>query len=94
LGTAVLEAMALGIPIASTNAGGLPELLGNGAGLLVPIRDPAALAHAVSRILDDPELASRLAARAREEVLRFSDQRMAEEVHSVYRSLAHSLESS
>lgn len=94
LGTSVLEAMALGIPIASTSAGGLPELLGKGAGLLVPPRDPAALAHAVSRILEDAELARRLVRRAQEEVLRFSDRRMAEEVRSVYRSFAHSLDGS
>jgi glycosyltransferase involved in cell wall biosynthesis len=94
LGTSVLEAMALGIPIASTSAGGLPELLGQGAGLLVPPRDPAALAEAVAHILDDAELVRRLVGRAQEEVLRFSDRRMAEEVRSVYRSFAHSLDGS
>jgi glycosyltransferase involved in cell wall biosynthesis len=94
LGTAVLDAMALGIPIASTSAGGLPELLGNEAGLLVPPRDPGALASAVARILDDPELRQRLTGRAGTEVLRFSDRRMAEEVGSVYRSFAHSLDGS
>jgi L-malate glycosyltransferase len=94
LGTSVLEAMVLGIPIASTSAGGLPELLGNGAGLVVSPRDPAALAHAIGQILDDAELARRLSARGQEEVLRFSDQRMAEEIQSVYRSVAHSLDGS
>jgi glycosyltransferase involved in cell wall biosynthesis len=94
LGTSVLEAMALGIPVASTSAGGLPELLGQGAGLLVPPRDPAALAEAVARILEDPELSRRLAGRAQEEALKFSDRRMAEEVRSVYRSFAHSLDGS
>ena len=94
LGTAVLDAMALGIPIASTDAGGLPELLGTGAGILVPQGDSAALAQAVGRILDDPDLAGRLTARAQEQVVRFSDERMAAEVESVYRSLAHSLDGS
>jgi L-malate glycosyltransferase len=94
LGTTVLEAMALGIPIASTTAGGLSEVLGNGAGLLVPPRDPAALAEAIGRILEDVELAQRLVGRAQEEVLRFTDRRMAEEVRSVYRSCAHSLDGS
>jgi L-malate glycosyltransferase len=94
LGTAVLEAMALGIPIASTSAGGLPELLGRGAGLLVPPRDPAALADAVGRILEAPELAQRLVAHAQDDVLRFTDRRMAEQVRSVYRSFSHSLDGS
>lgn len=91
LGTSVLEAMALGIPIASTSAGGLPEVLGRGAGLLVPPQDPAALSEAVARILDDPDLGRQLSERAREQVRRFSDRRMAEEIRSVYRSFAHSL---
>jgi glycosyltransferase involved in cell wall biosynthesis len=94
LGTSVLEAMALGIPIASTSAGGLAELLAKGAGLLVPPRDPGALAEAVASILEDAELGQRLVGRAQQEVQRFSDQRMAEEVRSVYRSFAHSLDGS
>lgn len=94
LGTSVLEAMALGIPIASTTAGGLPELVGEGAALLVPPGDPAALASAVAYILEDAELGRRLAGQARERVQRFSDQRMAEEVRSVYRSFAHTIDGS
>jgi glycosyltransferase involved in cell wall biosynthesis len=94
LGTSVLDAMALGIPVASTRAGGLPEMLGNGAGLVVPPGDPAALADAVGRVLDDSGLRARLVERARAEVLKFTDRRMAEEVGSVYRSCAHSLDGS
>ena len=59
LGTSVLDAMALGIPVASTTAGGLPEMLHDGAGLLVPPADPAALAEAVARLLSEPGLAPR-----------------------------------
>jgi glycosyltransferase involved in cell wall biosynthesis len=94
LGTSVLDAMALGIPVASTRAGGLPEMLGNGAGLVVPPGDPAALADAVGRVLDDSALRASLVERARAEVLKFTDRRMAEEVGSVYRSCAHSLDGS
>lgn len=88
LGTSVLDAMARGIPVASTTAGGLPELLGEGAGLLVPPRNPEALAGAVARILDQPALASQLAACARRVSEGFSAERMAAEVRSVYRSCA------
>lgn len=94
LGTSVLEAMALGIPIASTTAGGLPELIRNGAGLMVPPRDPGALAEGVATILENPEVRKGLVERARVEVVRFTDRRMAEEVGSVYRSCAHSLDGS
>ncbi len=88
LGTTVLDAMARGIPIASTAAGGLPEMLADGAGLLVPPGDPPALAEAVARIVNQPALRGELSARARTAVRRFTARRMAEEVLTVYRSLA------
>jgi glycosyltransferase involved in cell wall biosynthesis len=94
LGTSVLEAMALGIPVASTTAGGLPEMLGAGSGLLVPPSDPRALSDAVARILENVEVGAGLAEKARSSVLEFSDLRMAEEVRSVYRSCVHSLDGS
>jgi glycosyltransferase involved in cell wall biosynthesis len=86
LGTAVLDAMALGIPVASTTAGGLPEMLEDGAGVLAPPRDPDALAHAVARLLDEPGLARSVSQKALATVARFTAERMAEAVGSVYRS--------
>lgn len=57
----VLEAMASGLCVVSTNVGGIPYLARNEAeALLVPPDDPQAMARAVSRILRDPALASRL----------------------------------
>ncbi len=94
LGTSVLDAMARGIPVASTSAGGLPEMLQQGAGLLVPPRNPDALAGAVQRILCDTELRRGLIERATRAVERFSAERMAGEVLSVYRSFAPQLDGS
>ena len=88
LGTSVLEAMALGIPVASTAAGGLPEMLQDGAGVLAPPGDPDALADAVARVLAEPGLARALAERASRAVEGFTAARMAEAVLSVYRSCA------
>ena len=88
LGTSVLEAMAIGIPIASTTAGGLPEMLGDGAGVLAPPGDPDALADAVSRLLSEPGLARAVTERASLAVERFTAARMAAAVRSVYRSCA------
>jgi glycosyltransferase involved in cell wall biosynthesis len=88
LGTSVLDALARGIPVASTDAGGLPEILEGGAGLLVPAGNPSALADAIERIVTDPALRRSLGGRAREAVRRFSAARMAEEVLTVYRSIA------
>src|SRR5215213_3711932 len=67
LPTVLLEAMALGTPCISTDVTGIPEVLRNGeTGLMVPQRDPAALADAIERLLVDPELRVRLAGRARQ----------------------------
>src|SRR5204863_4348825 len=57
LGTSLLDAMACGRPIVATTAGGIPEIVEDGAtGLLVPPRDAPALAAAIVRALRDPAL--------------------------------------
>jgi glycosyltransferase involved in cell wall biosynthesis len=65
----VLEAMAHGRPVVATPVGGTPEVVADGeTGLLVPPRDPAALAAALRRVLDDEALARRLGETARRRV--------------------------
>lgn len=55
--TAVIEAMAAGLPVICTDAGGLPRLISDGVnGLIVPERDPEALAAAIIRLAGDPAL--------------------------------------
>ena len=57
----VMEYMGAGRPVVATRVGGLPEVVEDGRqGLLVPPRDPAALADALARLLDDRELRERL----------------------------------
>lgn len=56
----LMEAMAAGLPVVATQISGIAELVEDGvSGLLVPERDPAALAAALSRIAGDPELRRR-----------------------------------
>ena len=55
-GLGVLEGMSLGVPQVATDHGGPREVLGQ-AGLLVPPRDAAQLAHAIARLLDDEAIA-------------------------------------
>ena len=55
LGSAVLDAMAMGLAVVGTLAGGIPEAVVHGeTGLLVPPADPGALAQAIVRLLKDP----------------------------------------
>ncbi len=67
----VQEALRAGLPLVATRVGGIPGLTGEDGAVLVPPGDPAALAAAITRILDDPQAAARLseAARARAALL-------------------------
>ena len=60
------EALRAGVPVVATHAGGIPDLTGDDAALLVPPGDAARLADAVRSVLRDPALGSRLRAAARE----------------------------
>ena len=60
------EALRAGVPVVATNAGGIPDLTGDDAALLVPPGDAAQLADAVRSVLRDPALGTRLGAAARE----------------------------
>ena len=64
----VLEAMAYGKPVIGTDHGGTTEFLRGGAGVLVPPSDPAALAEAITRVLDDADLRESLAREARRRI--------------------------
>jgi glycosyltransferase involved in cell wall biosynthesis len=64
-----LECMAAGVPLVASAVGGTPELVRDGeSALLVAPRDAAALADALTRVLEDGELAGRLAGAARARV--------------------------
>ena len=57
----LLEAMAAGLPVVSTDVGGISELvIRNESGLLVPSQSPEALARAILDLVRDPQLAKRM----------------------------------
>lgn len=87
LGTSILDAMALGIPVAATRAGGIPEILEGGAGLLVPVGDGIELGRAVRRLIRDKELARQVREQATLRLEQFTATAMADGVMSVYRSI-------
>jgi glycosyltransferase involved in cell wall biosynthesis len=82
----ILEAMATGLPVVATRVGGTPEVVVDGeSGLLVPTRDPGALAVALEGALGNPGLRTRLGASARSRVERlFLLDRMIADYASVY----------
>jgi glycosyltransferase involved in cell wall biosynthesis len=85
----ILEGMALGRPIVATRTGGTPEAIEHGVcGLLVPPRDPAAMADAIDSLLRSPALRERLGAAARRRVSeRFSIKANVDATERLYREL-------
>jgi glycosyltransferase involved in cell wall biosynthesis len=85
----LIEAAASGRAIVTTDSTGCREVVRHGEnGLLVPPRDPRALAEAIATLLKDPALRARMGARGREiAVQEFSEERVVQETMSVYRDL-------
>ena len=88
LGTAVIDAMALGIPPIAFRVGGLPELIEDGrSGLLIPAGDIAAFAAATDRLVRDPDLRVALARAGPERATEFGVDRMVRGTQGVYASV-------
>jgi glycosyltransferase involved in cell wall biosynthesis len=85
---ALLEAMAYGMAIVASRAGGIPELVEDGVtGILVEPGDADALADALARLAADPELRDRLAAAARERARSLDADEVAARLGRLYDSL-------
>jgi glycosyltransferase involved in cell wall biosynthesis len=89
---ALLEAMAAGVPIVACKVGGVPETVeDSSSALLVPPANPAAMANALARVLEDPALAARLVSNASERlVMRFSPESRYRALLEVYRAVKES----
>lgn len=82
----VIEAMAAGCAVVATAVGGVPDVVrAEETGLLVPARDPEAVAGAMVRLLDAPELRARLGREAAEAVYpRYDVARLVTDVEDLY----------
>ena len=88
LGSTLLDAMAYGLPIVTTEAGGIPEIVKNEFnGLTAPVRNPQVLSEQVMRMLSDHSLREKLVANGKKYVREFSKEKMAERTLEVYRQV-------
>jgi glycosyltransferase involved in cell wall biosynthesis len=89
----LIEAAACGRAMVATDAPGCRDIVRNGQnGLLVPLRDPEALAHAVRALIDDPALRSKMGACGREIAIReFSEATVFGQMMTIYRQLVGTL---
>lgn len=88
LGTSVLDAMSVGLPIIGTRAGGIPEMIKDAEnGLLVPAQDHQALADAILKLADNPFQRGSLALQAQSDVHSFSVETMVRQYLALYESL-------
>ena len=85
----LIEAAACGLALVTTDVPGCREVVTHEVdGLLVPLRDPVALARAIARLQDDPVLAKRLGAAARAKTLmKFDERIIIKSTIAVYREL-------
>lgn len=86
-GMPVIEAMACGCPVIAVDGTAVPEVAGDAA-LLVPPRDPAAIAAAAVRLYNDPALRAELVQRGRQRALRFAWRDSAAAFLGLYQTLA------
>ncbi len=87
LPVAVMEALAIGLPIVATRVGGLAEAVDDTNGVLVPPRDPVALADALGALAADPTRRARLGAGSTAAAAQFDIRRTVARVEAVYRTI-------
>lgn len=88
LARAIMEALALEVPVIASTARGNRELVDPDRGILVPIGDARALAAAMDRIVDDPEAGRRMAARGRARMIeRYDVYAVVREHEDMYRAM-------
>jgi glycosyltransferase involved in cell wall biosynthesis len=88
-GRVIIESMAVGTPVVATNAGGATDIITDGDnGILVPVKDSAALADAILRLSQDSDLAQKLRSAAMQTVdERYTARRHVDQVCDIYRSV-------
>jgi glycosyltransferase involved in cell wall biosynthesis len=87
MSTSLVAALAAGRAVVATRTGGVPEVVGEAAAVLVPPGDAGALAVAVTGLLEDPGRRERLAAQGRSRAASFDIERTIDATLTLYRSI-------
>jgi len=87
-GLAALEAMACGVPVVASAAGGIPEVVVDGeTGYLAPVGDVPGMTERALRILSDPAVHDRLKRNAAAQALEFSAERVVPRYEQIYKDV-------
>jgi len=90
LGTSIIEAMAAGVPVVATSAGGIPELLDDQInGLLAPVGDVRQLVSHCNSLLNNPSLISMMTIAGKKKSTFFSKEQMSTEMLKLYKDVIH-----
>jgi glycosyltransferase involved in cell wall biosynthesis len=86
-GIAICEALSAGLPVVAVNAGGIPENIEPGADGFLTNDDPAEFADRISFLINSPDDRAQMGARARDNALNFSVERMVDDFERFYMSV-------
>lgn len=84
----ILEAMAMGLPVAASDVGGVSELVENNVtGILVPPGETESFARALKFLISNPAIAAKMGSAAKEKSALFSEKRMINDIDAIYQKM-------
>jgi len=86
----ILEAMAMGVPVIANSVGGVPEIIKEGTGILIPPEKPEKLAKAIAKLCDNRKLAKKIGNKGRARVLKnFIHSEKIKQLEEIYKKMIY-----